>query len=82
MYPHSTRVYYIINTLCIHVQIHVHCMYMYTVQAAHVIRELIGASLSEPHTNRYYEKIAIVMCVCVCVCVCPRYVVHVLYSCG
>ena len=40
--------------------------------------------LSEPHTNRYYEKIAIVMYVCVCVCVCvsairrPRVVlVHV-----
>ena len=28
---------------------------------------IIGASLSEPHTNRYYEKIAIVMYVCVCV---------------
>ena len=38
---------------------------------------LIGASLSEPHTNRYYEKIVIVMYVCVY----PRYVVHVLYSC-
>ena len=31
---------------------------------------IIGASMSEPHTNRYYEKIAIVMYVCVCVCVC------------
>ena len=31
---------------------------------------VIGASLSEPHTNRYYEKIAIVMYVCVCVCEC------------
>ena len=40
---------------------------------------IIEASLSEPHTNCYYEKIAIVMYVCVCVC--PRYVVHVLYSC-
>ena len=28
---------------------------------------IIGASLSEPHTNCYYEKIAIVMYVCVCV---------------
>ena len=28
---------------------------------------IIGASLSESHTNRYYEKIAIVVCVCVCV---------------
>ena len=40
---------------------------------------IIGASLSEPHTNRYYEKIAIVVCVCVCVrdtsstcCTCAR----------
>ena len=41
-----------------------------------VCNVIIGASLSEPHTNRYYEKIAIVMYVCVC----PRYVVHVLYS--
>ena len=30
---------------------------------------LIGANLSEPHTNCYYEKIAIIMYVCVCVCV-------------
>ena len=32
-----------------------------------IIIIIIGASLSEPHTNRYYEKIAIVMYVCVCV---------------
>ena len=31
---------------------------------------IIGASLSEPHTNHYYEKITILMSVCVCVCVC------------
>ena len=36
----------------------------------------IRASLSEPHTNRYYEKIAVLMYVCVY----PRYVVHVLYA--
>ena len=30
--------------------------------------EFIGASLSEPHTNRYYEKNAIVMYVCMYVC--------------
>ena len=30
---------------------------------------IIGANLSDPHTNRYYEKIAIVMYVCVCLCV-------------
>ena len=39
---------------------------------------LIGASLSEPQTNRYYEKIAIVMCVCVSAIRRPRIVlVHV-----
>ena len=27
---------------------------------------IIGASLSEPHTNRVYEKIAVLMYVCVC----------------
>ena len=29
---------------------------------------VIGASRSEPHTNQYYEKIAVLMYVCVCVC--------------
>ena len=29
---------------------------------------LIGASLSKPHTNFYYEKIAVFMYMCVCVC--------------
>ena len=38
---------------------------------------MIGASLNEPHTNRYYEKIDIVMYVCVrdtssACCTCAR----------
>ena len=28
---------------------------------------IIGASLSEPHTNRVYEKIAVLLHVCMCV---------------
>ena len=40
----------------------------------------IGASLSEPHTNRVYEKIAVLLYVCMYVCVCPRYVVHVFFT--
>ena len=28
-----------------------------------------GATLSEPYTNLYYEKIVVFMYVCVCVCV-------------
>ena len=47
---------------------------------------IIGASLSEPHTNSYYEKIAIVMYVCVCVCVSairrPRVVLVYARTCG
>ena len=58
---------------------------------------IIGMSVSEPHTNPYYEKKAIVMYMYVCmymymyVCVCPRYMyivhmfcmhVHVLASCS
>ena len=35
---------------------------------------IIGASLSEPHTNQYYEKIAVLMYVT------SRYVKHVLAS--
>ena len=30
---------------------------------------VIGASLSEPHTNRVYEKIAVLLYVCMYVCV-------------
>ena len=29
---------------------------------------IIGVSLSEPHTNQYYEKIAVFMYVCMYVC--------------
>ena len=38
---------------------------------------IIGMSLSEPHTNRYYEKMAVLMYVSLY----PRYVVHLLNSC-
>ena len=31
---------------------------------------MIGASLSEPHTYRYYQKITVFMYTCVCVFVC------------
>ena len=31
---------------------------------------IIGASLSKPHTNQYYEKIAVLMYVCMYVCTC------------
>ena len=47
--------------------------------------EMIGASLSEPHTYRYYEKIAVLVyvCVCVCVCMCVCVCVHDMLSmCG
>ena len=33
---------------------------------------IIGVSLSEPHTNRYYEKIAFLMYVCMLVSVIRR----------
>ena len=45
-------------------------------QQSSSVENVIGASLSEPHTNRYYEKTAIVMCVCMC----PRYVVHMFFT--
>ena len=36
-----------------------------------VVDVIIGASLSEPHTNRVYEKIAVLLYVCmVCMYVC------------
>ena len=33
---------------------------------------ITGASLSEPHTNQYYEKIAVFMYVCMYVCLYVR----------
>ena len=42
-------------------------MYVYIIIYVHIVC-IIGASLSEPHTNQYYEKIAILMYVCMYVC--------------
>ena len=44
-------------------------MYVYIIIYVHIIC-IIGVSLSEPHTNQYYEKIAILMYVCMYVHVC------------
>ena len=45
---------------------------------------MIGASLSEPHTNQYYEKITVLMYVCMYVCmymyVCSDTSIHVFIS--
>ena len=34
-----------------------------------MITYIIRASLSKPHTSRYYKKITVLMYVCMCVCV-------------
>ena len=34
------------------------------------VATIIGASLSEPHTNQFYEKTAVLMYVCMYVAIC------------
>ena len=43
-----------------------HGVYMH---ACMLYRALVGASLSGPHTNQYYEKTAVLMYVCMYVCI-------------
>ena len=52
----------------IYIYIYIYIIYIYIYYIYIVLYiYIIGPSLSEPHTNRYYEKIAIGMYVCVCV---------------
>ena len=44
--------------------------YLYPLPQACLI--FIGASLSEPHTNQYYEKTAVLMYVCICMYICSN----------
>ena len=44
------------------------------------VSAVIGASLSEPHTNRVYEKIAVLLYVCMCVSAIRR--PRVFYACA